>query len=71
MSEVNYGVVRISGRWTIIGAGLRYGAYETREEAEEAMRRLAAQTAGLPVNLHVEDEHGQLRRSAGPSEGER
>jgi hypothetical protein len=70
MSEVNYGVVRISGRWTIIGRGLRYGAYDTREEAEEAMRRLAAQTGGLPVKLHFEDELGQLRRSEGSSEDE-
>lgn len=67
MTEVNYGVVRISGRWTIIGQGLRYGAYDTREEAEEAMRRMAAQTDGLPVHLHFEDESGQLRRSDEPS----
>jgi hypothetical protein len=59
--EVNYGVVQQNGVWTIIGDGLRFGAYKTRRGAEGAARRLAEQSAGLPVRLHVQDETGELR----------
>lgn len=61
MTEVNYGVVQRNGAWTIIGEGLNFGAYESRHAAERAARRLARQSAGLPVKLHVQDESGELR----------
>jgi hypothetical protein len=59
--EVHYGVVRQNGVWTIIGDGLRFGSYKTRRGAEGAARRLAGQSAGLPVQLHVQDETGELK----------
>ena len=59
--EVHYGVVQQDGAWTIIGAGLRFGAYKTRKGAESAARRLAVKSAGLPVQLHVQDETGELQ----------
>jgi hypothetical protein len=59
--EVHYGVVRQNGVWTIIGDGLRFGSYRTRGVAEGAARRLAGQSAGLPVQLHVQDETGELK----------
>ncbi len=62
MTDVNYGVVQIDGRWKIIGPGLRYGDYATRDEAERAVRRLAQQSGGVPVHLHVQDETGELRK---------
>ena len=61
MADVNYGVVRQNGVWTIIGAGLRFGSYKTRRSAERAVRRLAGKSAGLPVQLHVQAEDGELR----------
>ncbi len=60
-TEVNYGVVLRNGTWTIIGAGLNFGAYKTRVIAERAARRLASLSGGLPVQLHVQDESGELR----------
>jgi hypothetical protein len=59
--EVHYGVVQQNGAWTIIGDGLRFGSYRTRRVAEGAARRLAGQSAGLPVQLHVQDETGELK----------
>jgi hypothetical protein len=59
MAEMHYGVVEQDGRWVIIGAGLRYGAYEDRASAEQAARQLAA-SSSVRVNLHVQDETGQL-----------
>ncbi|MET0272298.1 MAG: hypothetical protein ABW360_04860 [Phenylobacterium sp.] len=61
MADVHYGVVRQNGAWTIIGDNLHFGHYETRWLAERAARRLAEQSAGLPVQLHVQDETGELR----------
>lgn len=60
MTEVDYGVVRRNGAWSIIGKGLSFGAYATRSSAERAARRLARQSGGLPVRLHVQDESGEL-----------
>jgi len=60
MTPVHYGVVLQSGAWTIIGDNLRFGAFPTRHEAERAALRLAAQSSGLPVQLHVQDETGVL-----------
>jgi hypothetical protein len=60
MTEVNYGVVQRNGVWIIIGAGLRFGAYGSRFSAVRAARRLAKQSSGLPVNLHIQDETGEL-----------
>ena len=64
VEDVHYGVVSQNGVWTIIGAGLRFGAYETRRAAERAARRLATKSSGLPVQLHVQDERGELRPPA-------
>ncbi len=61
MAEVNYGVVLQDGSWTIIGKSLHFGSYKTRELAERAARRLGAKSAGLPVQLHVQDEQGELQ----------
>jgi len=60
MTEVHYGVIRQNGVWTVIGAGLRFGSYKTRVEAERAARRLASKCAGRPVRLHVQEESGEL-----------
>ena len=62
MIEVRYGVVQLAGRWTIIGEGLRFGSYDTETEAEEVVRRMADQAAGLTVQLHLQRENGELRR---------
>ena len=62
MAEVNYGVVQQNGVWTIIGPSLRFGSYKTQRGAEQAARRLGARSgAGLPVQLHVQDEAGELQ----------
>ena len=62
MKEVHYGVIRQNGVWTILGNGLRFGAYETQKGAEEIARRLAGVSSGLlPVRLHLQDETGELR----------
>ena len=61
MTEVHYGVVRMNGAWTIIGKNLRFGAYATKAAAERAARRLANTSCGLPVQLHVQDETGELQ----------
>ena len=61
MTEVDYGVVRHNGAWSIIGKGLHFGAYTSRSSAERAARRLAGQSSGLPVRLHVQDESGELK----------
>jgi len=60
MIEVHYGVVRFNQTWSIISEGLRLGAYATQAEAEEVVRRMAAQAADLPVTLHLQDEAGLL-----------
>jgi hypothetical protein len=57
--ETHYGVVQQNGVWTIIGHGLRFGSYKSRTSAENAARRLAIKSA-LPVQLHVQDETGEL-----------
>jgi len=61
MADINYGVVQQNGVWTIIGRSLKFGSYKTRRGAEQAARRLAAKSAGLPVQLHVQDEAGELQ----------
>ena len=61
MAEVNYGVVQQNGAWTIIGKSLHFGSYKTRAGAERAARRLGDRSAGLPVQLHVQDELGELQ----------
>jgi hypothetical protein len=62
MTVIQYGVVEQCGKWTIIGDGLKYGAYLTSAEAERAATRLALNSGGLPVLLHVQDESGELKR---------
>ncbi len=61
MAEVNYGVVQQNGVWIIIGRGLHFGSYKTRGGAERAARRLGNKSVGLPVQLHVQDESGELQ----------
>jgi hypothetical protein len=60
MAELHYGVVQQNGRWIIIGKHLRVGGYAHRSSAVRAARRLAAQAAGLPVMLHIQDETGRM-----------
>jgi hypothetical protein len=59
MISVQYGVVRIDGRWSVISRGLRYGSYETGAEAEQ-VARFMAEAAGIPVELHLQNEAGEL-----------
>lgn len=61
MTDVHYGVVRRGGTWNIIGDNLRFGSYKTRVSAERAARRLASKSSGLPVQLHVQNESGELQ----------
>ncbi len=58
--EIHYGVVQIEGQWMVISDGLRSGPYETQEIAEQTARRMADQAAGLDVQLHVQDQSGEL-----------
>ncbi len=69
MAEVDYGVVLQDGAWRIVGEGLRFGAYPNRFSAERAARRLASQSGGLAVRLHVQDETGELRPPTRLDEG--
>ena len=62
MVEVHYGVVRIDGLWTIISEGLRFGSYDSAVEAERMARHMADQAAGLPVQLHLQNDAGEVRR---------
>ncbi len=62
MIEVHYGVVCIGGRWTIISEGLRFGSYDTAAEAEQIARHIANQAAGLPVQLHLQNDAGEVHR---------
>ncbi|HLI67405.1 MAG TPA: hypothetical protein VKU90_13670 [Caulobacteraceae bacterium] len=59
--DVHYGVVKQNGVWTIIGRGLRFGAYTDRAVAEDALRRLADKSPGRSVHLHLQDETGELK----------
>ena len=56
MIEVHYGVVRMDGRWTVIGDGLKLKSYDTQAQAKRAARRMADQVVVVPVHLHVEAE---------------
>lgn len=60
MTQVHYGVVKQDGAWTIVGQNLRVGRYTSRHSAVRAARRLALNSAGLPVQLHVQNASGQL-----------
>ena len=60
MADVHYGVVQQDGAWTIIGDSLHFGSYRTRWSAVRAARRLARKSGGLPVQLHVQTEAGEL-----------
>ena len=62
MIEVNYGVFCIDGRWTIVSEGLRFGSYDSAAEAEQMARHIADQTAGLPVQLYLQNDAGEVRR---------
>ena len=60
MTQVHYGVVKQDGAWTIVGQHLRVGRYTDRNSAVRAARRLALNSAGLPVQLHVQSATGDL-----------
>ncbi len=60
MPGIHYGVVQIDGAWMVISQGLRTGPYPSEAEAEQIARRMADQAAGLEVQLHIQDETGQL-----------
>jgi hypothetical protein len=66
MIEVHYGVVQIDGRWMVISEGLRSGPYDRQEDAEQVARRMAEQAAGLDVQLHLQDETGELHQESQP-----
>jgi len=61
MPGIHYGVVMIDGQWMVISQGLRSGPYPSEADAETIARRMADQAAGLEVQLHIQDETGQLR----------
>jgi Uncharacterized protein conserved in bacteria (DUF2188) len=61
MAGIHYGVVMIDGEWMVISQGLRSGPYPSEADAEAIARRMADQAAGLKVQLHLQDETGQLR----------
>jgi hypothetical protein len=69
MIEIHYGVVQIDGEWMLIGEGLRSGPYPSKDEAEQVARRIAAEAAGLPVQLHLQDEAGELHQEEQSGEG--
>jgi hypothetical protein len=60
MPEIHYGVVRQEGLWRIIGDHLRFGSYRQQSSAVAAARRLAENSAAGPVQLHVQQETGEL-----------
>ena len=64
MIEVHYGVVQIDGQWMVISDGLRSGPYDSQESAERVARRMADQAAGLEVQLHLQDETGELHQES-------
>jgi len=74
MLEIHYGVIQIKGEWMIISQGLRSGPYPTEAEAEQVARRMADEAAGLTVQIHLQDEVGELHHEqhggepAGPSD---
>ena len=59
---MHYGVVSIDGRWTIISEGLRLGSYDTAAEAEQIARHIADRAAGLPVQLHLQNDACEVRQ---------
>jgi hypothetical protein len=62
MIEIAYGVVLIENHWMVISHGLRLGPYPSRTEAEEVARRMADEASGLEVQLHLQDEAGELHQ---------
>ena len=64
MNPVHYGAVKFADRWKIVGQGLRWGDYQTLDEAVAAAERLADQGrgVGLDVHVHVHEANGALHR---------
>jgi hypothetical protein len=64
MNPVHYAAVMFAGRWKLIGKGLRWGDYATREEAVAVARRMAHESEGLgiEIHLHVHEDTGVLRQ---------
>ena len=57
-------VVRFPDGWRILAHDRRWGRFPYRVDAEEAALRLARKSlaAGRPVQLLVQDAHGELRK---------
>ena len=64
--QVHYAAMKFDDRWKLVGKGLRWGDYASREEALAVAERVAeeARGLGLIVQLHVHDENGVLHLSA-------
>jgi len=62
--EIHYGIVQIEEQWMVISDGLRSGPYDTQEIAEQTARRMADQAAGLDVQLHIQNQSGELHHEA-------
>jgi hypothetical protein len=65
MRELHYGVIQADGHWKVIGRGLKSAPFESFDAAEAAVRRMAAESTGLGLDvvLHVQDDIGELRRT--------
>jgi hypothetical protein len=62
MKAVHYAAIRFADRWKLVGKGLRWGDYETLDEAMAAAQRLAQEAAaqGLEVHLYAHRANGEL-----------
>jgi len=62
MLGIHYGVVQIDGEWMVIAEGLRLGPFPALADAEQVARRMADESAGLAVQLHLQNDAGELHR---------
>jgi len=64
MKPVHYAAMLFDGRWKVVSKGLRWGDYPTPDAALEAARRMARQSGGLGLEVHlsVHDDTGLLHR---------
>lgn len=68
MDSLHYGVVRFADRWKLLGHGLKYGDFDSRDAALRAAEGLAdyARGLGLQVQMHAHDADGTLHRQTDP-----
>ena len=66
MQQVHYAAMKFDDRWKLVGKGLRWGDFDSRDEAVAVAERVAeeARGVGLDVQLHVHDENGVLHLRA-------